>query len=48
MLWEVELQPLRSREEGGQDPEIVRARSEYNLLTHSRDGDSLLRFSSRG
>src|SRR5689334_3343290 len=48
MLWEVELQPLRPAENGGQDLEIERAHGEYNLLTHSDDGDVLLRFSSKG
>ncbi len=48
MLWEVELQPLRPLADGGQDAEIARARAEYNLLTHSQEGEALLRFSSRG
>src|SRR4051812_20591082 len=42
MLWEIEIRPH------GADPERSRVAEEYDLLTHSRDGERLVRATSRG
>src|SRR4051794_32458068 len=42
MLWEIEIRPR------GADPERARVAEEYDLLTHSRDGERLVTAASRG
>src|SRR5262245_7074560 len=42
MLWEIEIRPR------GADPERARVAEEYDLLTHSRDGERLVAATSRG
>lgn len=42
MLWEIEIRPE------GPDPELARAREEYDLLTHGQDGAQLLTGAGRG
>src|SRR5262249_28620568 len=43
MLWEIEIRPR-----GTDDPERARVAEEYDLLTHSRDGQRLVSACSRG
>ena len=42
MLWEIEILPL------GRDTERARVAEEYNLLTHSHDGDAWIQGTARG
>lgn len=42
MLWEIEIQSLQ------ENPELARVRDDYNLLSHSNDGQTLLTGATKG